>query len=145
MSFGWSIIMFCSLVLFDAARTSRGSFRQLPSSRIKPGFLVPIKTNDPGVQKAARYGVYTYNNSSNDIFLFKESHINKAMVQIVRGLKYILDVDIARTICTKRKHSSLDRCHFQEHKELRQTFRCNFEVWLTPWLQKAEVLVSHCQ
>ncbi|XP_015266855.1 PREDICTED: cystatin-F [Gekko japonicus] len=96
------------------------SFRQLPSSRIKPGSPVPIKTNDPGVQKAARYGVYTYNNSSNDIFLFKESRINKAMVQIVRGLKYNLDVNIARTVCTKRQHPTLDQCRFQKHKKLRQ-------------------------
>ncbi|XP_060092973.1 cystatin-F [Heteronotia binoei] len=145
MSFRWSIAVFCFLTLFDAARTSSGSFRQLPSSRINPGFPVPINTNDPGVRKAARDGVYKYNNSSNDIFLFKESCINKAMVQVVRGLKYNLHVDIARTVCTKREHPSLDRCHFQKQKKLRQKFRCYFEVWLTPWLQKTEVLVSHCQ
>nr|XP_056704910.1 cystatin-F [Euleptes europaea] len=145
MSFGWSIILLCPLVLFDVAGTSSGSFRQLPSSTIKPGFPVPVKTSDPGVRKAARYGVYTYNNVSNDIFLFKESCINKAMVQIVSGLKYNLDVDIGRTVCTKRKHPRLDRCHFQKRKKLRQTFRCYFEVWLTPWLQRVEVLVSHCQ
>ncbi|KAL8202844.1 UNVERIFIED_CONTAM: hypothetical protein K2H54_027023 [Gekko kuhli] len=109
------------------------------------GRAVMDLTNDPGVRKAARYGVYTYNNSSNDIFLFKESHVNKAEVQIVRGLKYNLDVDIARTVCTKRKHPALDQCHFQKHKQLRQTFRCYFEVWLIPWLQKVEVLISHCQ
>uniref|UniRef100_A0A098LWM2 Cystatin F n=1 Tax=Eublepharis macularius TaxID=481883 RepID=A0A098LWM2_EUBMA len=145
MSSGRSFTVLCPLFLLGVAGTSSGNFRQLPGSTVKPGSPVPIKTNDSGVQKAARYGVYTYNNSSNDIFLFKESHINKATVQVVRGLKYNLDVNISRTVCSKRKHPSLDRCHFQKSKKLRQTFRCHFEVWLTPWLPRAEVLVSNCQ
>ncbi|KAG8130305.1 hypothetical protein E2320_016903 [Naja naja] len=53
----------------------------VPNSLIQPGSPFPVKTNDPEVQRAARLGVYKYNNSSNDIFLFKESHINKATVQ----------------------------------------------------------------
>lgn len=55
-----------------------------PHSTTKPGFPVPMNTNNPGVRKAARFGVYRYNNSSNDLFLFKESQINKAMVQVRR-------------------------------------------------------------
>lgn len=51
-------------------------------STIRPGSPVPVNTNNPGVRKAARFGVYRYNNSSNDLFLFKESQIKKAMVQV---------------------------------------------------------------
>ncbi|XP_039573354.1 cystatin-F [Passer montanus] len=81
-----------------------------PHSTIRPGFPVPVNTNSPEVRKAARFGVYRYNNSSNDLFLFKESQIKKAMVQIVRGLKYMLHVEI-------RDHPSLDSCHFQGEKK----------------------------
>ncbi|XP_053154740.1 cystatin-F isoform X2 [Hemicordylus capensis] len=119
--------------------------RKLTKSTVKPGFPTPVKTNDPGVQRAARSGIYKYNNCSNDIFLFKESHINKATVQVVKGLKYKLDVDISRTVCMKRKHPDLDKCDFQRNKTLRQTFRCTFEVWLIPWLGKVQVPVSLCQ
>lgn len=56
-----------------------------PHSTTKPGFPVPMNTDNPGVRKAARFGVYRYNNSSNDLFLFKESQINKAMVQVRRA------------------------------------------------------------
>lgn len=56
-----------------------------PNSTVKPGFPVPMNTDNPGVRKAARFGVYRYNNSSNDLFLFKESQINKAMVQVRRA------------------------------------------------------------
>lgn len=51
---------------------------------MNPGFPVPVNTNSPGVRKAARFGVYQFNNSSNDLFLFKEWQINKAMVQVRR-------------------------------------------------------------
>ncbi|KAJ7413662.1 Cystatin-F [Pitangus sulphuratus] len=92
-----------------------------PHSTMKPGSPIPVNINSPGVRKAARFGVYRYNNSSNDLFLFKDSQINKAMVQIVRGLKYMLHVEIKRTVCEKREHSSLDSCHFQRKKNLQQT------------------------
>ncbi|KAJ7413907.1 hypothetical protein WISP_87660 [Willisornis vidua] len=95
-----------------------------PHSTMKPGSPIPVNINNPGVRKAARFGVYRYNNSSNDLFLFKDSQINKAMVQIVRGLKYMLHVEIKRTVCEKREHSSLDGCHFQRKKSLQQRHLC---------------------
>ncbi|KFO77388.1 Cystatin-F, partial [Cuculus canorus] len=115
-----------------------------PHSTVRPGSPVPMNTDNPGVRQAARLGVYRYNNSSNDLFLFKESQINKAMVQIVRGLKYMLYVEIRRTVCEKREHSSLDHCRFQKKKTLQQMLSCYFEVWVTPWLHKADVPVARC-
>ncbi|KFV80290.1 Cystatin-F, partial [Struthio camelus australis] len=115
-----------------------------PHSTTKPGFPVSMNTNNPGVRKAARFGVYQYNNSSNDLFLFKELQINKAMVQIVRGLKYMLQVEIGRTVCEKREHSSLDSCKFQRKKKLQQVLRCYFEVWMMPWLHQVQVPIALC-
>uniref|UniRef100_A0A8C5SHW4 Uncharacterized protein n=1 Tax=Laticauda laticaudata TaxID=8630 RepID=A0A8C5SHW4_LATLA len=72
---------------------------QFPNSLIQPGSPFPVKTNDPKVQRAARLGVYKYNNSSNDIFLFKESHINKATMQsnFLNGLpKYKMQTEIKK-------------------------------------------------
>uniref|UniRef100_A0A8C8VPB1 Egg-white cystatin n=1 Tax=Pelusios castaneus TaxID=367368 RepID=A0A8C8VPB1_9SAUR len=114
--------------------------RTTPNSTTRPGFPIPMDTNDPKVRRAARFGVYRYNNSSNDLFLFKESRINK----IVRGLKYMLNVEIGRTVCDKRGHSNLDSCDFQKKKKLKQMFRCYFEVWTIPWLQRVQVLVALC-
>ncbi|NXN92288.1 CYTF protein, partial [Rhinopomastus cyanomelas] len=115
-----------------------------PHSTVKPGFPVPVSTNNPRVRKAARFGVDRYNNGSNDLFLFKEAQIQKAMVQIVRGLKYLLHVDIGRTTCEKREHPSLDSCHFQRKKNMQQMLRCYFEVWITPWLHEVYVPVVLC-
>ncbi|XP_010225035.1 PREDICTED: cystatin-F, partial [Tinamus guttatus] len=115
-----------------------------PHSTMKPGSPVPMNTNNSGVRKAARFGVYQYNNSSNDLFLFKEMQIDRAMVQVVRGLKYMLHVEIGRTVCEKREHSSLDSCKFQRKKQLQQVLRCYFEVWMMPWLNIAHVSTALC-
>ncbi|PKU32099.1 cystatin-f [Limosa lapponica baueri] len=133
------------LALWGFTGTSDATYVPPPHSTTKPGFPVPMDTDNPGVRKAARFGVYRYNNSSNDLFLFKESQINKAMVQLVRGLKYMLHVEIGRTMCKKREHSNLDSCHFQKKKNLQQILKCYFEVWITPWLHKVHVPIALCR
>uniref|UniRef100_A0A8C5JGP9 Egg-white cystatin n=1 Tax=Junco hyemalis TaxID=40217 RepID=A0A8C5JGP9_JUNHY len=119
-----SLAALCCLALWSFTGTSGGSHVTPPHSTIRPGFPVPVNTDSPEVRRAARFGVYRYNNSSNDLFLFKESQIKQAMVQIVRGLKYMLHVEIKRTVCEKRDHPSLDRCHFQREKILQQETNC---------------------
>ncbi|XP_068025852.1 cystatin-F [Melanerpes formicivorus] len=143
-SFTCSFAALCCLALWSCPRTSGAASVPPPHSTMKPGSPVPMGTDDPGVRRAARLGVYRYNNSSNDLFLFKESHIKTAMVQIVRGLRYMLHVDIGRTVCEKRESSNLDSCHFQKKKNLQQMLRCYFEVWITPWLHTARVPVALC-
>lgn len=139
-----SFAMLCCLALWGSTCTCDATYTPPPHSTMNPGFPVPVNTNSPGVRKAARFGVYQFNNSSNDLFLFKEWQINKAMVQIVRGLKYMLHVEIGRTVCEKRGYSNLDDCHFQRKKNLQQILKCYFEVWMTPWLHKADVPVALC-
>ncbi|XP_063152752.1 cystatin-F [Candoia aspera] len=148
MFFGWKVITVCFLLLYNAPNSSTDAYLlagQLPDLSVQPGSLVPVKTNDPEVQRAARLGVYKYNNRSNDLFLFKESHINKAMMQIVKGVKYRLGVNICRTVCSKRiPHPNLDRCDFQKNKTLRKIFTCYFEIRLIPWQQEVHVPVIYC-
>ncbi|XP_046924268.1 cystatin-F isoform X2 [Lynx rufus] len=118
---------------------------QTLNSDVKPGFPKTINPNDSAVLKAARHSVERFNNCTNDIFLFKESHISRALVQIVKGLKYMLDMEIGRTSCKKTQHPSLDNCDFQTNHTLQRTFSCYSEVWVIPWLQRFEVPVLHCQ
>uniref|UniRef100_A0A673TNZ8 Cystatin domain-containing protein n=1 Tax=Suricata suricatta TaxID=37032 RepID=A0A673TNZ8_SURSU len=126
----WTVSDFCSQTL---------------NSDVKPGFPKTISPSDPAVLKAARHSVERFNNCTNDIFLFKESHISRAMVQIVKGLKYMLEMEIGRTSCKKTQHPSLDNCDFQTNHTLQRTFSCYSEVWVIPWLQRFEVPVLHCQ
>ncbi|XP_070277509.1 cystatin-F [Myotis yumanensis] len=133
-----------SLVLTTTGDLSPDVCSQTFNSGVKPGFPKTIKTNNPGVLKAARYSVERFNNCTNDIFLFKESHVSRALVQIVKGLKYMLDMEIGRTTCKKTKHPNLDNCDFQTNHTLKMILSCYSEVWVIPWLQRFEVPVLHC-
>lgn len=70
-------ISFCLVLLFLSDFCSKDL-----NSSVKPGFPETIQTNNPGVLKAARHSVEKFNNCTNDIFLFKESHVSKALVQV---------------------------------------------------------------
>ncbi|XP_049725547.1 cystatin-F [Elephas maximus indicus] len=144
MQLAWTLLACCCLVLSAAGGPSKDFCLQNINSSVKPGFPKTIKTNNPGVLKAARHTAERFNNCTNDIFLFKESHINRALVQIVKGLKYMLNLDIGRTTCKKTRHPSLDKCDFQTNRTLTQTFSCYSEVWVVPWLHKVTVLVLLC-
>ncbi|XP_023377810.1 cystatin-F isoform X1 [Pteropus vampyrus] len=115
-----ALLAFCGLVLNATEVPSPDVCYQIFNSCVKPGFPKTIKTNDPGVLKAARHSIERFNNYTNDIFLFKESHISKALVQIVKGLKYMLNMEIGRTTCKKTKHPSLDNCEFQTNHTLKR-------------------------
>ncbi|XP_053782411.1 cystatin-F [Desmodus rotundus] len=144
MQTAWALLAFCSLVLSTTVDLSPDFCSQTFNSDLKPGFPKTIKTNDPRVLKAARHSVERFNNCTNDIFLFKESHVSRALVQIVKGLKYMLDMEIGRTTCKKTKHPSLDNCDFQTNYSLKLTLCCYSEVWVIPWLQKFKVPILHC-
>ncbi|XP_004717840.1 cystatin-F [Echinops telfairi] len=144
MRAAWMLLACCCLVLSAMKDPFKDFNLQKLNSSVKPGFPKTIKTNDPGVLKAARHSVERFNNCTNDIFLFKESHIKRALVQIVKGLKYMLDVEIARTICKKNGQRNLDTCDFQTNHTLAQTFSCYSEIWVIPWLHKFTVPVLLC-
>uniref|UniRef100_H3C392 Cystatin domain-containing protein n=1 Tax=Tetraodon nigroviridis TaxID=99883 RepID=H3C392_TETNG len=111
-----------------------------------PGAPVNISTDDAGLQQAVLNATYLYNNQSNDAFLFKPSAVVRAhgsLFQIVKGFKYLVDFQISRTVCRKRDaHADLSRCDFQPKGLLHQTIQCHFEVWLIPWENEAEQVLS---
>nr|XP_005334649.2 cystatin-F isoform X2 [Ictidomys tridecemlineatus] len=140
-----ALLAFCCLVSSTSSGPSPDFCSQDFNSGVKPGFPKTIKTDDPGVLKAARHSVEKFNNCTNDIFLFKESYISRALVQVVKGLKYMLEVEIGRTTCRKTTHHPLDNCDFQTNPDLKRILSCYTEVWVIPWLRKFEVPIIRCQ
>ncbi|CAI9587193.1 unnamed protein product [Staurois parvus] len=102
------------------ARIQAGTNVDMLPTTLDPGFPKNASTNDPEVKKAARITVYAYNNMSNDAFLFKDLEIEKAMIQVVKGIKYTLKIKLARTVCYKSMKDVLDECDFQSRKPLKQ-------------------------
>ncbi|XP_068135686.1 cystatin-F [Hyperolius riggenbachi] len=136
----WSL----AILFILGTSTQAATFMAIRPASTEPGCPKNISTNDPGVKKAARTTVYAYNNMSNDAFLFKDMGIEKAMIQVVKGLKYMLKTKIARTVCYKRMKDDLDECDFQKTKPLKQILMCYSEVWKISWLNTENVTVLQC-
>uniref|UniRef100_A0A3B3X156 Cystatin domain-containing protein n=1 Tax=Poecilia mexicana TaxID=48701 RepID=A0A3B3X156_9TELE len=114
--------------------------------RPMPGSPYDISKNSAAVQQAVLGAAHSFNSQSNDAFLFKPSAVLRAQRQVVRGIRYIVDFQISRTVCPKRNRTSdLDRCHLQPPGRLAQTFRCHLELWLIPWKPGRETLELQCR
>ncbi|CAK6983982.1 cystatin-F [Scomber scombrus] len=124
----------------------RSMLRSRPGSGSMPGSPFNISTNDRGLQQVVLNATRSFNSQSNDAFLFRPSSIHRAQRQIVKGIRYIVDLDISRTVCRKReKVSNLTDCSFQPEGPLHQTFRCHFEVWIVPWKHEMKNLSFFCK
>ncbi|XP_041866862.1 cystatin-F isoform X2 [Melanotaenia boesemani] len=113
--------------------------------RSMPGSPHNISTDDRGLQQVVLTAAYSFNNQSNDAFLFKPSAIHRAQRQIVKGIRYVVDLNISRTVCRKRDNSDLSRCEFQPAGRLHQTFRCHLEVWEIPWKHQSRMEEFLCK
>ncbi|XP_035519434.1 cystatin-F [Morone saxatilis] len=111
-----------------------------------PGSPSNISRDDPGLQRVVLGAAYSFNNQSNDAFLFKPSNVIRAQRQVVKGVRYIVDLEISRTVCRKRDNNNdLSHCDLQPKGRLQQTFQCHFEVWLIPWQNQTKTQVFFCK
>ncbi|KAM7385980.1 hypothetical protein PAMP_002012 [Pampus punctatissimus] len=137
-----TLLLLGSLLAALEARSMSGSHH----GRSMPGSPYNISTNDRGLQQVVLTSIYYFNNQSNDAFLFKPSSIHRAQRQIVKGIRYIVDVEISRTVCRKQENNNnLNNCDFQPEGHLHQTFQCHFEIWVIPWKNETKTLVSLCK
>ncbi|XP_029962600.1 cystatin-F [Salarias fasciatus] len=109
-----------------------------------PGSYSNVSGNDHGVLRALRTATWSFNNRSNDMFLFRVSSVREAQRQIVKGFHYVLDFNISRTVCRKGGNNDLVKCSFQPSGPLQQTFRCHADVWTVPWINQNAVLGLLC-
>ncbi|XP_069033381.1 cystatin-F [Embiotoca jacksoni] len=112
----------------------------LATSRFVPGAPSNISSSDRSLHQVVLDAAYFYNNQSNDAFLFKPSAILRAQRQVVRGILYIVDLNISRTVCRKRNVNivHLSSCQLQPAGRLQQTLQCHADVWLIPWQKQTK-------
>ncbi|KAL4641130.1 cystatin-F-like isoform X1 [Arapaima gigas] len=110
-----------------------------------PGSPQKVNSNDPRVQNAALIGTYAFNNQSSDKFLFRVSDIQDAYIQVVKGINFLLEAKLSRTVCSKNEpNPNLDKCHFQPRGKLHQVLSCHFEVWAIPWKHWIKTTFFEC-
>ncbi|KAM3606297.1 uncharacterized protein V6R79_013978 [Siganus canaliculatus] len=134
------VALLVRLVLAATGTPAAGSGHR--HGRLMPGSPRHISRNDPGLQKVVLAATCSYNNRSNDAFLFRSSSIHSATRQVVRGVRYVVDLDLSRTVCRKRDHvQNLLDCGFQPKGPLNQTLQCHVDVWTIPWMNRTDSVV----
>ncbi|NWI17356.1 CYT protein, partial [Crypturellus soui] len=107
------------------------------------GAPVAVADNDEGLQRALHFAMAQYNRASNDKYSSRVARVISAKRQIVAGIKYIMEVEIARTTCTKPA-SDLQGCAFHEAPGLAKRVICSFVVYSVPWLNQTKLLKNNC-
>nr|ACH45732.1 putative cystatin variant 1 [Taeniopygia guttata] len=83
--------------------------------------------NDEGLERALQFAMTAYNRASNDMYSSRVVRVISAQRQIVAGVKYIMEVEIARTTCTKPA-TDIQHCAFHEEPQMAKHTICNFVV-----------------
>ncbi|XP_028844006.1 cystatin-like [Denticeps clupeoides] len=106
------------------------------------GGPMDVDINDQSAQNALKFAVAQHNKGSNDVFVSAVQNVIEARKQVVAGIKYIFEVQMARTQCKKGGVEEL--CEFHEDPALAKPFTCTFEVWSRPWMNSIVLLKNTC-
>ncbi|XP_006860814.1 PREDICTED: cystatin-like 1 [Chrysochloris asiatica] len=87
--------------------------------------------------------IQSYNNASNDTYLFRVHKLLRSQMQLTTGVEYLLTVKIGRTKC-KRKSMKNHSCPFQSKKKLKKSFICDFLIYTVPWMQYYQLWNNSC-
>ncbi|XP_031591014.2 cystatin-D-like isoform X1 [Oreochromis aureus] len=101
--FAWFCVFVCASA---AGQTMTGEPRSVP-------------VNDTRVLTAARFAVAEFNKvNAGETFAYKTVAITSAKIQVVAGIKYILDMLLGQTVCS-RSHAAADSepCAFQSRRK----------------------------
>ncbi|NXB38197.1 CYT protein, partial [Eulacestoma nigropectus] len=139
---GVSAVVLLAAALLCFAGAVRGSV-------LRPGLVGAPETvydpeNDEGLERALQFAMTAYNRASNDMYSSRVVRIISAKKQIVAGVKYIMDVEIARTTCTKPA-TNIQHCALHEEPQMARHTVCKFVVLSVPWRNQMELLESKCQ
>uniref|UniRef100_A0A8C5YW35 Cystatin like 1 n=2 Tax=Marmota marmota marmota TaxID=9994 RepID=A0A8C5YW35_MARMA len=84
----------------------------------------------------------SYNNASNDTYLFRVRKLIRSQMQLTTGVEYLLTVKISRTKC-KRNETKTTDCPLQK-KKLKKTLICQSLIYTVPWVQYYQLWNSSC-
>ncbi|XP_007954452.1 cystatin-like 1 [Orycteropus afer afer] len=87
--------------------------------------------------------IQSYNNISNDSYLFRIDKLLRTQMQLTTGVEYIVTVKISRTKC-KRKSMKNHSCPIQSKKKLKKSFICDFLIYTVPWMNYYQLWNNSC-
>ncbi|XP_073338673.1 cystatin-like [Pagrus major] len=116
--------------------------RVVTAQHVMTGQPREVPVNGTEVEAAARFAVFEFNRDyTEDRFAYKIMNITSAKIQVVAGIKLILEVRLGRTVCKSSDTSDGEACGFNsEHKEL----WCHFVVTEIPWEDSRVLTQKRC-
>ncbi|XP_013861423.1 cystatin [Austrofundulus limnaeus] len=109
-----------------------------------PGGISDTDANDKNVQEALKFAVDQHNDVNNVTHIRKVTDVIKAQIQVVAGLLYHLNVNLANTNCSSDTKEVNELCDIQTDPKLAQSFQCNFTVWSRAWLNDTRLTKHTC-
>lgn len=88
-----------------------GIFSMHCNCKSQPGGWLERNPSDSDITNITMFVVSSHNEGSNDIYLYKLSAIKRARSQVVSGIKYKIEFQITRTVCSK---ANANQNHFCE-------------------------------
>ncbi|XP_041107967.1 onchocystatin-like [Polyodon spathula] len=128
MACWWHCVLLALTVCTASAELAGGFEDASPSSR--------------GVQQAASFAVAEYNKESTDEYASKMIKVLSAQIQVVAGMKYVLDVEMGLTQCKKGESNDVQSCALNTSDK---KFMCHFVVLDVPWRSVTQLLESSCK
>ncbi|KAI5770261.1 CSTL1 [Gulo gulo luscus] len=89
-----------------------------------------------------KFFMETYNNASNDTYLFQVDKLLRSQMQLTTGVEYMISVKISRTKC--KRNSTSNSCPIQSKKKLKKSFICDFLVYTVPWMNYYQLWNNSC-
>lgn len=96
--------------------------------------------DDPELADVVHFATESICESTNSIYHMKFVSLKRAKKQVVSGMKYILDIEIAETDCLK---SEIDMTICKKGPtSTHERFLCHVEVWQRLWIQPTRQLLG---
>ncbi|XP_004593393.1 cystatin-like 1 isoform X1 [Ochotona princeps] len=86
--------------------------------------------------------IQSYNNNSNDTYLFRVQKLLRSQMQLTTGVEYKVTVKIGRTKC-KRNSRTNSSCPLQK-KKLKKSLICESLIYTVPWINYFRMWNNSC-
>ncbi|XP_004441995.1 PREDICTED: cystatin-like 1 [Ceratotherium simum simum] len=100
-------------------------------------------TSQKNMNSTLKFFIETYNNASNDTYLFGVDKLLRSQMQLTTGVEYMVSVKISRTKC-KRNSTKSRSCPVQSKKNLKKSFICDFLIYTVPWMNYYQLWNNSC-
>ncbi|XP_066535768.1 cystatin-like [Hoplias malabaricus] len=107
------------------------------------GGVIDADINAPEVQEALQFAIAEYNRVTNSMWVSQVSKVIQVQQQVVSGIKYIFNVEMARTSC-KKGEEPMEACEVHSDPNIAQVDVCRLVVWSQPWLNSNKLVENTC-